>query len=155
MTGTPEAREIRASKTHKEKTMADVIEPDAALLDKDGVEGIVLAGKTWPIPKLPVKVLRIVVPALSQVMEALEPGKLINGRLTASAAASILSDTQLEIMLKMVFAAVSFGTPKLTKAFFEELPIGMAELFEGLPVIIKQTGMEEAKKGEVPGAGEA
>ncbi|HEX3429546.1 MAG TPA: hypothetical protein VHT03_01560 [Rhizomicrobium sp.] len=82
---------------------------------------IVIAGKQWCVPLLAPRQNRIVVPALM----------LLGAR----------AEKQYELLLDIVFAALTRASPAIAREEFEDWPVATHELVEALPVIAKQTGL--------------
>jgi hypothetical protein len=82
---------------------------------------ITIAGKSWRVPLLGPRQNRVVVPALM----ALGAGP----------------HAQYDLLLDIVFAALTRARPHLARDAFEDWPIATSELVDALPVIAKQTGL--------------
>src|SRR5262247_3158959 len=142
---------------------------------KDGSTPCIhLAGKYWPIPLLAPRQNRVVVPAVSKVtkrMREIAEAKL--GNLDADDKAALIealgsdsalrkriwqiTDFSFELAHELepafydnvadaVFWALTRAHPQLTRAQFDEMPIGTLELIDAIGTVAQQTGM--MKRGD-------
>ena len=88
---------------------------------------IVVAQHEWRVPLFAPRQNRIVVPALMQL------GTRVEGR--------------YDLLLDIVFAALTRTHPQITRTEFDDWPVATHELLAALPVIAQQTGLtREARK---------
>lgn len=134
------------------------IEPNATY-GNGAVKHIVLAGRSYPIPPLAIKQLRHVVPAVLKVipsfvgLTALQAGA--DWRQYAAALAQVDNQT-IEALTEMVFWSLTRAHPKLTRAEFDDMEVGLRELIDAIPVIVDATGLvKQEKGGEVAPEGES
>ncbi|HEY2446250.1 MAG TPA: hypothetical protein VGI20_10985 [Rhizomicrobium sp.] len=108
-------------------------------------QSIVLAGRDWPVPRLAPKQNRIVVPALLELIP-----KILGARAESDAAGDDGAPSQIPLYLDtafydrltdMVFAALTRGTPELSRDEFDTLPIDTLELLLSVRVIARQAGL--------------
>jgi hypothetical protein len=156
------------------------------LAKSTGAPTIRLAGKDWPIPLLAPRQNRLVVPAVSKVtkrMRDIAEAKL--GRIAADEKADLLaqlgSDAALrkriweitdfsfemaqdlepavfDIIADAIYWALTRAHPQLTRAQFDDLPIGMLEMIDAIGIVAQQTGMmkrADPSDGPLAPSGEA
>jgi hypothetical protein len=114
--------------------------PNAELLAEDDVPTIALGGVKWPIAGLVPRQLKIVVPLIMNTMPAI--------------AKNAISEETVEAMCRIVFVAIERGHKGLTREEFDDMPMGLDELADGVVVVMKRSGMfkEKASPGEAPGS---
>ena len=118
-------------------------EPNAKLLADPEVPTVTLDGKAWPIPKLAMVQLKVLLPLLSKYWEA---GKAV---------ASVGTAEGVDAMGTIVFTALlrghdgENGRPgPITRAEFDEMAIDSKALFLAVRVVAEQTGgYTQAKPG--------
>jgi len=105
---------------------------------------VVLAGREWPIPVLAPRQNRIVVPALLELIP-----KILRARDEASNAgesriaqlARYLDTPAYDRLADVAFTALTRAAPELSRAEFDELPIGTLELIAAAPIVALQAGL--------------
>lgn len=95
--------------------------------------GILIAGREWPVPLLAPRQNRIVVPALLSI------GKD--------------ATREYELLLDIVFAALTRAHPDLNRDDFEDWPLPLCELREAVPVIARQTGLLKSPQSAISARG--
>lgn len=97
------------------------------------VVDVVLGGKSWPIPELVPRQLRLI------RAELIEMTRRLNADPKAFGA---LSNADYETMLlRVVHVALTRSNPELTEAAFFDLPATEAELIEAWNVVQRQSGL--------------
>jgi len=91
---------------------------------------IVIAGRSWHVPLFAPRQNRIVVPALLRL--------------------AACPEEQYNLLLDIVFAALTRGHPEIVRDDFEDWPISIHELFDALPVIAEQTGLLRSRSRAAP-----
>ncbi|HEY5046932.1 MAG TPA: hypothetical protein VII49_02800 [Rhizomicrobium sp.] len=111
----------------------------------EAVPTVTLAGREWPVPVLAPKQNRIVVPALLEVVP-----KLVLAREAGGGNLDILAryfDTATHDRLtEIAWQALTRAHPELTRATFDEMPIGVFELIGALATIAHQAGLLDPLK---------
>jgi hypothetical protein len=82
---------------------------------------IVIAGREWTIPLLAPRQNRVVVPALMRL--------------------GMRRDEQYDLLLDIVFAALTRAHPDIAREDFDDWPIATHELLNALPIVARQTGL--------------
>lgn len=115
--------------------------PNPKLLEDARIPRIAIDGVEWPVPKLAIAQNVVIVPLIPKIMPALPSKEQPDiDRLTQE----ILGD-----MTGMAFEALRRGHPDLTRAEFDQMPLGIAELVDAMNVIALQTGLvRQTKPGE-------
>src|SRR5215472_12436180 len=90
---------------------------------------ITIVGKEWRVPLLAPRQNRVVVPALLRLATRREE--------------------QYDLLLDIVFAALTRGHPGIVRDDFEDWPIATHELLDALPVVARQTGLLKRCPGPV------
>ena len=90
---------------------------------------IVIAGREWRVPLLAPRQNRIVVPALVHLCTS--------------------GDPPYDLLLDIVFAALTRAHPTVTREDFEDWPVPAHELLDALPVVAAQTGLLKRRTGTV------
>ena len=90
---------------------------------------IPIAGRIWRIPPLAPRQNRIVLPALMSLGERPE--------------------RRYDVLLDIVFAALTRADPALDRGDFEDWPVATFELLDALPAIARQTGFLRTVQGPV------
>lgn len=107
----------------------------------DEIPKITLGRKQWPVPEFVWGKSKKLVPMF---------------RRAASLKWEAITDADMEFLGDMYFFVLQSGTPELTKADFEKLPISLRELTDALPTIAKQADIELVKvKPGAPGEPQA
>lgn len=129
------------------------------------VPKIILAGQSYPVPKMAVKQLRVLLPKALKLMSSLGPMMqaamgLKNESIPVEERVKFLGELSLteenfDLLLDIVQIGVSRGTKDFTRESMEELVIELPELMAALPVILAQTGMAPAPGGGGTPVGEA
>lgn len=117
--------------------------PNAKLLADERIPRIHIDGVEWPIPKLSMEQIEIVVPVIMQNMHMLAtPSKLTKETMREFGTA--------------IFLALRRGHPSLTRVEFDEFAIGLFDIIEILPIVAKQSGcLRKPAPGENVPTGEA
>lgn len=137
---------------------------------------IILGGETFHIPALASKQNRVVMGGLKLLMPVLQDFERManeaksaldkakaNGGGNADDAKSVLSmlnDFPLEtatfdVLCDVVYAACTRARPEFTRAEFDDLPLGVDELMQALPVIMGQAFSFSRRVGGAPAIPEA
>jgi hypothetical protein len=85
---------------------------------------IVIAGREWCVPFLAPRQNHIVVPALMRL--------------------GMCRDEQYDLLLDIVFAALTRAYPEIVRDDFDDWPVTTHELIDALPVIAEQTGLMQS-----------
>lgn len=117
-------------------------EPNKKLLSDPRVPRITLDDQDWPIPKLAPAQLEIVLPLIDEVKKTLReyaPGAVIDADV-------------IHKLGTILCTALQKGHPDLTRDEFDQMPIGLSDLIDALPLVQKQSGcFRPAKPHEVNG----
>lgn len=109
------------------------------------VPTIALAGREWPLPKLAPRQNRIVVPALltlvPRILRARDEANAA-GETSALAVLARYLDTQIyDALANIVFAALTRGTPSLTRDAFDDMGADTFELLAAVAPIARAAGL--------------
>lgn len=131
-------------------------------VDVEGAPKIMLGGKPWPIPELAIGQAMHVVPALTAIMPVL--GTMLSAVSFDAAGKPVVDEKKMMTMMGMIdeptFAAMADAvywslkraTPGLGRGEFDQMPIKVTELFQALPIVLKQVGFIEPTKASAGGA---
>lgn len=119
-------------------------EPNQKEIDL-GTPTITLAGKVWPVPFLPPRQQRTLVPAISRITKRFSKlGAVMKDGNVQIAMLEELDESMMNDLYTMGYLALSKAHPQLLKAEFEELPISVIELINAIVPISQQTGLYSA-----------
>jgi hypothetical protein len=113
-------------------------------LELDTAPKVTLAGNEYPIPMLVPRQQRIVVPALMLLMKTMS----VNGKVDPTS----LTTEQYDMLLDLVYVALTRGSPLLKRDDFLDMPTNMMELIVAMNVVAEQSGVmkrETTATGEV------
>jgi hypothetical protein len=96
---------------------------------------ISLGGKTWSIPHLPFRAIKVIQPALFDVYLA-AGGASMSGDSVAR-----LSEAQLDRLAEATWRAIAFVEPELSLPKFLDLPFSVGELIKAFPSVAKAAGL--------------
>ena len=115
------------------------------------VPKVTLGGKEYPVPKMAVRQLRVILPKAMKLISELGPMMqaavgLKDESLSVEERMGLLgqvdlSEATFDLLAEVVQIGVQRGTPTFTTAFMLDEPIELGELMAALPVILGQTGM--------------
>lgn len=142
---------------------------EPAEFDEKTTPAVQLAGKTWPIPLLAPRQLRVCRRQIIDVTEAIAPDvvALADDPATIAEAGASTGDKVMSLpnmlwerLMEVVFWGMTRAHPNLKWEEFLDLPITDADMFRAFLVVRKQSGVytepkegaEPAKPGEVPAA---
>lgn len=108
-------------------------------VDIDGAPKVVLAGREWPVPKLAHAQNKIVVPAIAKLFPKLS-GTLLGGGVDLNAVLAVLDEEAYQLLGRIVYAALTRGTPGLGQGEFDQMPVTLIELIAAFPIIVEATG---------------
>lgn len=108
--------------------------PNAELLADESVPRVALDGKQWPIPKLSMKQMKVIVPLLQTFVD--------QGNLRKS----VVSEDGLAALETIVLAGLQRGHKDMTREQFEEMAVGLPELAQAVVVVARQTGAYDGTK---------
>ncbi len=97
------------------------------------VRTISLAGRTWKVPVLVFRQVRLVHAPLARLVS----GPFANTKLTVLQ----LSEADVDDMAQVCRVALSRAYPALTSDEFDDLEIGVSDLVASIPAIIDQSGL--------------
>lgn len=118
-------------------------EPNKKLLSDPRVPRITLDDQDWPIRRLAPTQLEIVLPLIDSVKQRMRDAEV----------GSPITKEILNDLGTILFHALERGHPDLTREEFDDMPIGLMDLIDALPIIQKQSGCYRDKKpSEVNGA---
>jgi hypothetical protein len=122
---------------------------------------IVLGGKTFAVPVLPLRHNRVIYPLCRDLSADPDNAESFIGRLAASGGSpDKVADDELDKLIQIAFHAAQAADKELSGAAFDELPITPPELLNAFFLIRLQTGawlMADSTQieGGEPEAGEA
>jgi hypothetical protein len=99
----------------------------------EGSPSIVLAGLSWPIPQLPIRINKLVVPAIARYLER-------NIGNTKSLVPTFLDEASFGDLIIIVHHALT-AAHEISLQEFEDMPIQASELVAALDTIAMQSGM--------------
>ena len=107
------------------------------MAEGDEIPKIKLGKREFPIPELPWRVTKKLMPKMSQCA-SINPGNI--------------TDEKMEAIGEAIWLVVSFGTPDLKRDEFENLTMSLQQMIEAIPIIIRQADLKtvETKPGEAP-----
>ena len=120
-------------------------EPNALLLSDESVPRVPLGGVAWPIPRLAQKQNKRVTPLIVKHRKALRKMNLGQDALDA------LTEEAIEELGTVVYVALTRGHPDMTRAEFDDMPIGVLEILAAFPVVAAQTGLFVWERTETNG----
>lgn len=120
---------------------------DSVKRNAAGVPFVILGGKEWIVPPLPIGKVKVIVPALMDLIAHVAAYRADGGTTNVLAVLSGLNEELLDKVIRAVHAGVSHATPLSLEAFLS-LVITPDELFLALPTIALQTGVIKEKKEE-------
>jgi hypothetical protein len=100
---------------------------------------ISLGGKTWSVPHLPFRAIKVIQPALFDVY--LSAG----GAAMSAESVARLNETQLDRLAEATWRAVSFVEPELSFASFLDLAFSVGELIQAFPSVARAAGLRPGK----------
>lgn len=100
-------------------------------MSDETIAKISLGGKEWPVPPLPWRVVKKLMPKMSKC---------------AVIDTANLTDEKMEAIGDVMFLAVSAGTPELKRDDFENLAMSMREMINAIPIIAKQADLKLQEK---------
>src|SRR5580698_494172 len=98
---------------------------------------VTLAGKTWPIPELAIRQLRLVRRPLIDLTDAIAATESE----TTGERVMRLSTAQYEAMVDIVYQGLTRAHPKLAREDFLDLPASDMEIFQAFLVVRSQSGL--------------
>ena len=105
----------------------------------EDVFAVSLGGKTWSVPHLPFRAIKVIQPALFDVYLA-AGGASMSGDSVAR-----LSEAQLDRLAEATWRAVSFVEPELSLTKFLDLAFSVGELIQAFPSVAKAVGLQPGK----------
>lgn len=130
-------------------------EPNQTLLSDQAIPTVTLAGKAWPMPMLAPKQNCIVVPTVLRIVPAILASGDGKGMFDLKAFAKAIDEQTYRDLVTIAYTAVTRAHPEMTRAEFDEMPIGTMELILSVLVIAQQTGVIRPKMPGEPPSGEA
>jgi hypothetical protein len=125
-------------------------EPNQALLDDETIPRVTLAGKQWPIPMMAPKQNAIVVPTILKIVPNVLSANDGKGKFDLARFAAVMTEEAYRGLITIVWMALTRGHSALTRAEFEEMPIGTMELVLAVLIIAQQTGViKPGKPGDI------
>jgi hypothetical protein len=107
-------------------------EPNKKLLGDPRVLRITLDDQDWPIPKLAPAQLEVVLPLIDSTLATIGGKALGSGSFTKE----LLHD-----LGTILYLGLERGHPSLTREEFDQMPIGLTDLVDGMAVVQRQCGM--------------
>ena len=137
------------------KPSAELVDGEAANAPDGGVLAIVIANRSWPVPRLSPKQNRIVVPALLAVVPRIVDAHRRSETGTQDRLflmARYLDTPTYDRIADAVFHALTRAHPQLSRTEFDELPIDTLDLLGAITVIARQAGLLGPQPAENPAA---
>jgi hypothetical protein len=103
---------------------------------------ISLGGKTWSIPHLPFRAIKVIQPALFDVYLA------AGGPSMSAESVARLSEAHLDRLAEATWRAIAFVEPELSLAKFLDLPFSVGELIKAFPSVAKAAGLRPGEVGD-------
>ncbi|MDE1914744.1 MAG: hypothetical protein KGJ57_17405 [Sphingomonadales bacterium] len=123
---------------------------------------IVLGGKTFSVPPLPLRISKVASPLLRRLSRPTDPGKPESSFaarvLAANGSVLAVEDAENADLIEIAWLAASAADRTLTRDQFEDLPITGMDLINAFFAMRWQSGewiAPEDAKGESPAQGEA
>ena len=105
----------------------------------DETFAISLGGKTWSVPHLPFRAIKVIQPALFDVYLA------AGGSSMSAESVARLSEAQLDRLAEATWRAIAFVEPELSLVNFLELPFSVGELIQAFPSVAKAAGLRPGR----------
>jgi hypothetical protein len=113
-------------------------------VDTDGVQTILLAGHTWPVPLLAAKQNKIIDPLILSLLPL-----FFRWQSDKSAALAALGASEYNALLEIAFQAIRPCHPEITREQFLDMKVTLPELIAAFSIIAQQTGVfQKATVGE-------
>jgi hypothetical protein len=117
---------------------------------------IILAGRSWPVPRLAPRQNKIVVPVLLRLIP-----RILRARDEALAAQEsdlgylgrLVDEATYEQLATIAHTALTRARPDLTRAEFDDMSVETLELIGAVFVIARQAGLLRPAQPRNPGAG--
>ncbi|MGC2787737.1 MAG: hypothetical protein WA397_28675 [Roseiarcus sp.] len=100
---------------------------------------ISLGGKTWSVPHLPFRAIKVIQPALFDVYLA------AGGSSMSAESVARLSEAQLDRLAEATWRAVAFVDPELSLVNFLDLPFSVGELIQAFPSVARAAGLRPGR----------
>ena len=100
---------------------------------------ISLGGKTWSVPHLPFRAIKVIQPALFDVYLA------AGGSSMSAESVARLSEAQLDRLAEATWRALAFVEPELSLANFLDLPFSVGELIQAFPSVARAAGLRPGR----------
>ncbi len=105
----------------------------------DETFAISLGGKTWSVPHLPFRAIKVIQPALFDVYLA------AGGSSMSAESVARLSETQLDRLAEATWRAIAFVEPELSLVNFLDLPFSVGELIQAFPSVARAAGLRPGR----------